>query len=105
MKTVIGLALIFAIAYGLLRVLAWLGLCWERGYVFEPSDTKSMQLGHQHQSGFTHATYISDVGIGNNVTAQDVEPWINIDGTPMISGGLMDVRGNLYGTTHKSFDD
>ena len=96
MNTVIGLALILAIAYGLLRLLAWLGLCWERGYVFAPQVQRPARQNDLEQQGVVNAP---------PVAGWDGDPWFNVDGTPVMRSGFMDVSSNLYGTPPKSTDD
>lgn len=37
MEILITLGVVFFIAYALLRLLAWIGRIWERGYLFAPT--------------------------------------------------------------------
>ncbi|MCL1058663.1 hypothetical protein L2729_11765 [Shewanella gelidimarina] len=34
----------------------------------------------------------------------NVEPQVNVDGTPMVSGANVDIHGNPYGVTEPPFD-
>lgn len=85
MQTIMGLALIAGIAYALLRLLAWLGQVWERGYLFKPIPAHlPYQLGD-----FRDAETEEELARRN--------PAFNVDGTPMI--GAFDMKGRMYGVT------
>ena len=105
MQTIIGLLLIVGIAYGLLRLLAWLGQSWERGPLqSRPSD-------HEGANGWMSVLSVDgrpkspagleDITRGlhrdmSTDTPMMGSPKVNVDGAPMISAAE-DIFGKPYG--------
>lgn len=90
MKTVVGLALIFAIAYGLLRVLAWFGQCWERGTLLEPKG----ENGPAHHGASWEAWEAARSTIPCRDQWEDRDsPQFNPDGPPIVGSVGLDYMG------------
>jgi hypothetical protein len=101
MEILITLGVVFFIAYALLRLLAWIGMIWERGYLFAP--TTNHGVSHTLATGSNELDEYfrwKAINPGRNIEFSDWkkfidEPAFNIDGTPMIGG--FDMNGNPYG--------
>lgn len=84
MQTIIGLALIAAIAYALLRLLAWLGQAWERGYLFEPASRNApLQQFGSNDAEQVPALSLDSFPRKDRWSNLD-RPCCNFDGTPML---------------------